>query len=337
MTVFKSIRELGQFSTLSKHEQLVDGVINAINEGALKKGDQLPSINQMANEIGFARKTIVKAYEDLKSRGIVESKNFVGYFIASVDTDQKLKVALLLYAFHTFQEAFYNTFRSQMEGNVQIDIFFHHNNQEIFNTIIGNIANKYGRYVIAPIHSETSKQTLQQIPQDKLIVVDRYLRLSDKASYVVQEFENSTFDILEELKDSITPYNKFVIFFKENSDYPIEIKKAYDRFVEKHGILPEVQGLYEPGSVEKGCAYLVINDAELWDLLKDCKEKGLLPGRDIGILSHNESSVKDLIQGGITTFSTNFNEMAYEAAKCLNDKIASVKVIPTVLYRRTSL
>ena len=51
----------------------------------LKKGNLLPSVNRMVSELGFARKTIVKAYTDLKERGIVESKNRLGYFVANDD------------------------------------------------------------------------------------------------------------------------------------------------------------------------------------------------------------------------------------------------------------
>jgi len=107
-TVINKIQELESVSILTKHEQLVNGILSAIDESIIVRGDMLPSVNTMVGELGFARKTIVKAYTDLIGRGIVESKNRVGYFVSNALTGQTIKVALVLYAFHSFQEKFYN-------------------------------------------------------------------------------------------------------------------------------------------------------------------------------------------------------------------------------------
>ena len=128
--VYEKILELEEVSGLSKHEQLVGGIINAINDRAVSRGNMLPSVNEMVKELGFASKTIVKAYAELKDRGLVASKKRVGYFVANEATEQTVKVALLLYAFHPFQEIFYNAFRTGLGDNIQVDVFFHHSNME---------------------------------------------------------------------------------------------------------------------------------------------------------------------------------------------------------------
>lgn len=123
MSLLNKIRQLQGVNSLSKHEQLVHGVIEAIDSGVLSVGDKLPSINEMVSDLGYARKTIVKAYEELKGRGLVESKKLKGYFIISDETKVTLKIALLLFAFHRFQEEFYNTFRKEMGNRFHIDVF----------------------------------------------------------------------------------------------------------------------------------------------------------------------------------------------------------------------
>ena len=336
-TVFEKIKELGQFSTLSKHEHIVDGLIHAIDEQLLERGDQLPSINKMSEEIGYARKTIVKAYEDLKARGIVESKNYIGYFVASTVTTQKLKVALLLYAFHAFQESFYNALRDEISEGVQLDVFFHHNNPEIFSAIVDNIARKYGKYIIAPIESASTIETLKQIPPQNLIIADRFVDFGTKCCYVVQEFEQATLNTLRELKPSISRFNKFMLFFNDNADYPVGVKNAFLSFVEEESIPHEVANAYRQKFLKKGMVYLLINDNELWELLKDCKAAGLTPGIDVGILSHNDSAVKELVEGGITTFSTDFKTMGRIVAQSLYKEEVFKKVIPTSLIKRQTL
>src|ERR1700761_2801179 len=134
--VYQQIRELENIQGLSKHEQFVQGFINAINDKLLSKGDMLPSVNSLIHELGFARETIAKGYKELMSRGIVESKNRIGFYVANEDTKQTLKLALVIFAFDSFQELFYKTFSNRVGKNVHIDLFFHHNNIDVFENII---------------------------------------------------------------------------------------------------------------------------------------------------------------------------------------------------------
>ncbi|HEY9261427.1 MAG TPA: GntR family transcriptional regulator, partial [Chitinophaga sp.] len=92
-----------------------------------------------------------------------------------------------------------------------------------------------------------------------------------------------------------------------------------------------------PGTVEKGKVYYTINNTELWAILKDCTEKKLLPGKDVGILSHNDDMVKEIICNGITTYSTDFRLMGEKAATFVLNREKIREIIPTVLIRRKSL
>jgi len=123
-TVYGKIQELEQIIQFSKHEQLVQGIINAIDDKIVTQGSMLPSVNNMVKELGFASKTIVKAYTELKDRGLVESKNRLGYFVVNEATKQTVKVALLIYAFRPFQQVFYNTFRTALGKNIQVMFSF---------------------------------------------------------------------------------------------------------------------------------------------------------------------------------------------------------------------
>jgi DNA-binding LacI/PurR family transcriptional regulator len=98
-------------------------------------------------------------------------------------------------------------------------------------------------------------------------------------------------------------------------------------------MLPE----YISGSVEKGKVYFSLNNAEIWEILKDCKAKKLKPGRDVGVLSHNDEVVKELIGGGITTYSTDFALMGKRAGQAIVKKERVQEIIPTILIRRDSL
>lgn len=335
--LFDKINELKNESLRSKNEQLVEGIINAINDKILKKGDRLPSINQMVSEIGFARKTIVRGYESLKARGLVESKNFKGYYIANTNTKVKLKVALLLFAFHSFQEDFYNTFRKELGKKYHIDIFFHHNNLDIFKNILATISGKYGMYVIAPIPNPETPKILSKIPPEKLLVVDRFIPMSQEYSYISQEFEYSTYQRFEELLPVIKKYKDVVLFFREDADYPIGIKQAFRKFMKDHKLKGTIHANYNQGSVRKNTMYIFISDLHLWQVLKDCKYAEYTLGEDVGILAHNDNDVKEIIFGGITTISADFKKMAQESAAYVKYQTRVHKIIPSELKRRNSL
>ncbi len=335
--LFNEIKALESVTTFSKHEQLVQGIINALDQKILFRGDILPSVNRMIKEIGFARETIVKAYKELISRGIVESRNRRGYFVATEDTDQHLKVCLLLYAFDTFQETFYQNFRNKLGENIQLDVFFHHNNFNVFESTVNTVKGKYGMYVIAPIDSETSADLLLQFPVNKLLIVDRYLELSDEHSYIVQEFKQSSYRAFVELAPRIQEFDEFVFFFKPLSAEPNDILDSFQKFIKTYKINGTIKNSYELGSISANKVYFTIHNLELWEMLKDTKLKGLKLGTDLGILSHNDDNVKEIIFDGITTFSIDFAKMGQMAAEFVLSRKPVRHVMKNVLIRRNSL
>ncbi|MGV3764711.1 MAG: GntR family transcriptional regulator [Chitinophagaceae bacterium] len=336
-TVFEQIYEMEGVHGLSKHEQLVNGILNAIQNKTLAQGDMLPSVNNLINEFGFARETIAKAYKDLVKRGIVESKNRVGFFVSNVDVKQHLRVALILFAFDAFQETFYKTFRSRVGKGVHIDVFFHHNNIDVFESTINKVRGQYGMYVVAPIPHTRTPKILEALPMNNFLMIDRYEQIGADHSYIAQEFEQSSYRVFMELKDTIRAYEGMVYYHRPAADTPIEILHAYKKFVKEVGINSEIRAEYLSGTIEKGKVYFTINNTELWNMLKDCKLKGLVPGKDVGILSHNDEVVKELIMDGITTYSADFKVMAEKAADFVLKRKKIQEIIPTVLIRRNSL
>ena len=231
-TVFEKIQELDEIPSYSKHERFVEGIINAINEKIISVGDPLPSVNAMISGLGYARETVVKGYRELQSRGLIESKNRLGYFVSDDNTQQSLKVALLMYTIDTFQEQFYRSFRNELGANVLLDVFFHHGNIEVFETIFSLVKNRhYGMYVISPIHHPRTRELLNTIPRQKLLMFDRYEPLEGEFNYVVQEFEKSSYAIFEQLKDVIKKIDKMLFFHNPDSLFPPEIVRSFQRFI----------------------------------------------------------------------------------------------------------
>jgi len=63
--------------------QLVEQVKHAIETGALRAGDQLPSIRPLAEELVINANTVAKAYRELEREGVVELRQGAGAFVAN--------------------------------------------------------------------------------------------------------------------------------------------------------------------------------------------------------------------------------------------------------------
>lgn len=76
------------FSTLNINSnepiytQLKQHIINAINNGELTKDSKLPSTREASKVLGISRNSIISAYEELESEGIIFTRRGKGTFIA---------------------------------------------------------------------------------------------------------------------------------------------------------------------------------------------------------------------------------------------------------------
>jgi GntR family transcriptional regulator len=63
------------------YRQLRDRVVAMILEGALKEGDPLPSVRNVAAEYRVNPLTVLKGYQELVDEGLVEARRGRGMFI----------------------------------------------------------------------------------------------------------------------------------------------------------------------------------------------------------------------------------------------------------------
>lgn len=76
------------------YEQLYKKITELILKGELKENDKLPSVRELAKELGVNPNTISKAFQNLEHDGIIYSLAGRGSFVASVEADCLKKRAL---------------------------------------------------------------------------------------------------------------------------------------------------------------------------------------------------------------------------------------------------
>ena len=67
------------------HAQLERGILAAIAAGRLRRGDQLPTVRQLAVALRINANTVAKVYAHLEREGMLETRRGVGTFVALKD------------------------------------------------------------------------------------------------------------------------------------------------------------------------------------------------------------------------------------------------------------
>jgi DNA-binding transcriptional regulator YhcF (GntR family) len=75
-------------------DQLRTQVIDGVRAGALPPGTRLPTVRDLATQLGVAANTVARAYRELESAAIVETRGRFGTFISRFDpTDAAMAAA----------------------------------------------------------------------------------------------------------------------------------------------------------------------------------------------------------------------------------------------------
>ncbi len=70
------------------YEQIVEQVRSRIDSGALRPGDQLPTVRQLALELRVNFNTIARAYRILDEAGLISTQQGRGTYILEPDTPE---------------------------------------------------------------------------------------------------------------------------------------------------------------------------------------------------------------------------------------------------------
>ncbi len=316
------IVSLQKDSGTPKYKQIVSSIEDAIVDGLLKKGDKLPSLNAIKDKHSLSRDTVLMAFNELKNRGIVHSIVGKGYYVSTENIKVEQKIFLLFDELNSFKEDLYNSFLQNLGDNMQVDIFFHHFNRNIFDKLILDNIGSYTNYVIMPANLEGTENVIQNIPKEKVFILDQVHKGLEEYPAIYQNFEKDIFDGLSAGLMNIIKYQKIILFFSEEKQ-PKGILKGFKLFCNQYNINYEIISSIINKTPEVGEVYLILDDKNLIRIIKKIKENNLILAKDIGIISYNETLLKEVVEGGITTISTDFNLMGERLAQMIinNDQV----------------
>jgi DNA-binding transcriptional regulator YhcF (GntR family) len=329
------------YSATPKYLQLANCIIKAISDGVLKENDVLPSINELSFEFEISRDTAEKGYKHLKKNGVLGSVPGKGYYVKNTDLNQKLKIFLLFNKLSPHKKIIYDAFVESLGDMAAIDFYIYNNDFLFFKKLISQQKGDYTHYVIIPHFTgadENVSQIINTIPREKLILLDKLLPgLSGNYAAVYENFEEDIYNALVQANDQLSKYNTIKIIFPEYTYHPKEILEGFYRYCQQYAFNYKVVQNIEQESIAKGEVYINLMENDLVILIEKILATGLVVGKDVGVISYNETSLKKIILNGITTISTDFQMMGEKAAQLILDQSTEHVAIPFSLTVRASL
>lgn len=332
---------IDEYSATPKYLQLTNSIKDAIIAGKIKKDDLLPSINELSCVLEISRDTAEKGYKHLKSLGIVNSVPGKGYYIANTDFRQRLRIFLLFNKLSAHKKIVYDAFVSALGEHVAIDFYIYNNDFALFKKLLENKREDYSHYVIIPHFiegGEESHRLINAIPKDKLILMDKLLPgVEGKYAAVYENFEKDIYNALEQARDQLSKYHTLKIIFPDKSYYPNEILKGFNRFCQQYAFSTKIVSDISTEPILEGEAFINLMEADLVTLIERIISLDLKIGKQVGVISYNETPLKRVILNGITTISTDFYQMGQLAAGLILKNSSEHVEVPFHLTLRPSL
>lgn len=320
----------------SKYKLVVNYVTERIRNGMYRKGDRIPSINEFRKTYNLSRSTVFTGINELRSKGIIESAPGVGYFISSIRVDMEHKIFMLFNELNIFKEDLYNSFIETVGDSVTVDLFFHNYNRQVFESLLYEANGKYTTYIIMSGKFEGVGPLLSQLSGRVFLLDHFHSELMGNYSAVFQNFKTDTYNALVSGYEMLKKYNH-IIMVQKNEKEPEERYDGLCMFCSEYNFRSSYISTPRGRVINAGEVYLVVDDRDLVFLLKLAEIQNMVLGKDFGIISYNDTLLKEVLAGGIATLSTDFKLMGRTMASLIN--INEIRTIenPWALNLRKSI
>lgn len=318
------------------YKQLVEHVTDSIRSGRAAGGEMLPSMNELSEVLDISKETVKKAYTILRDKGFIEARQGKGFFVKDPEERDTVRVLLIFDKLSTYKDRLLNAMTSKIGDSAQVTIRLHNQSIDLFQYYLDECLDRFDYYVITPhfpLDDDTQRRVVKQlirIPNRKLIMLDNWTKdLPGNYGAVYQDFSHDIYGGLLEGLDSLKESGHLSVITLASSLYHDAISASVRRFCRDHDIDVDFYNSVTEDIVKRGDVFLLLNsqlDSELNTLARVASQKGYVIGRDLCIISYNDSPINELVLGGLTTVSTDFEMMGELAARMILSKsMAKIK------------
>lgn len=323
-----------------KYMQLVNYINDLLENGRLHIGDRLPSLQQLQENLGMSKSTLLKGLNYLLEKGVIESVYRKGYYVKKTSVGHNYRVCLLLDKMNIIRDQFYHSLFEHVRDVADVDVYFHHHNLKVFENLILENLSKYTHFVIVTFFKDNPSEAINKIPPQKRIIVDyNQPGLHGEYTCIYQDFENDIYDGLTLLNAQLAKYKKLILIAPPEATHARHVADGFLRFCIQHHYAYTVAHKVEQETFEKGNAYITLSRYDTDDvaLIKLARSSGYQLGNEIGLISYNDTAIKEVLENGITVISTDFEAMGRSASEVILEKKSQVMRNPTKVILRNSL
>ncbi|SEM03712.1 regulatory protein, gntR family [bacterium A37T11] len=323
-----------------KYLQLVDYITNLIETDQLHINDRLPSLKQLEHQFSMSKETVLKGLNHLLEKGIIESVYRKGYYVRKKSVDHNYRIFLLLDKMNVMRDKLYHTLFEQLRDVADVDVYFHHHNFKVFENLIKENLNSYTHFVLTTFLKEDPSAAINLIPPQKRIVVD-YDQPGLEGDYttIFQDFQSDIYDALTELQPRLKKYKQLILVVPPEAFHAKFVVDGFLHFCQEHTYKYVIQHEVTADNFKKGNVYITFSryDTDDVSLIKLARKMNYTLGKEIGLISYNDTDVKEILEGGITVISSDFEEMARQVAATITNKQTLRQRNPTKVILRNSL
>lgn len=338
--IFDWIR-VDEYAATPKYLQLTNAILKAIETGKIRKNDLMPSINELSYELEISRDTAEKGYKYLKKMGVLGSVPGKGYFIQNTDFHQTLKIFLLFNKLSAHKKILYDALIASLGEYAVVDFYIYNNEFGLFRKLLSDRKEDYSHYVIIPHFLEGGERAhdiINSLPKDKLLLLDKKIPgITGEYAAVYQNFGQDIYSALEKAREQLGKYHTIKIIFPSHTYQPVEILQGCSRFCHEYAFTYKVVHSIAEEPIGEGEVYINLMEEDLVVLIERIISLRLAVGKEVGVISYNETPLKKIILNGITTISTDFREMGIMAARQILENTHHQEEVPFYLTLRNSL
>lgn len=338
---FFELIHIDDYAATPKYLQLANSILSAVERGEISKGDMLPSINELSYTLEISRDTIEKGYKHLRSAGVLNSVPGKGYYIGNTDFKSRLKIFLLFNKLSAHKKIIYDSFVKALGEDAAVDFYIYNNDFPLFKKLLTNSRGDYSHYVIIPHFIEGgdhAHEIINTIPKEKLVLLDKLLPgVNGSYAAVYENFEKDIYSALSQTRELLGKYHTLKLIFPDKSYFPKEIIKGFQLFCRQYAFSHQIVHDISAEPISEGEVFINLMENDLVVLIERMVAQNLKAGRQVGVISYNETPLKKIILNGITTISTDFQKMGSMAAQVILDHTAEKLEVPFYLTIRNSL
>jgi hypothetical protein len=143
------------------------------------------------------------------------------------------------------------------------------------------------------------------------------------AAILFQDFESNIYQGLSECLPKLKKYDSLnlVLSSKSFQYTPNGIINGFTRFCTDHSISHDIiPDLEEDVDIVEKQAYIVFREFDLIKMINWCTKRNWKFGTDIGVISYDDTPLKEIISEGISVISNDFALMGKRAAQMILEK-----------------